>query len=87
MVADAVRGSHRLRRVRQRGVQDVLLNDTRQANAETTVIGDTLTVQWCCRVCNKGWPVTPSDVAARPDLMAVSHHRRVTYRRKIHRPK
>ena len=58
-----------------------------RVGAETTVSGDTLTVQWCCRACNKGWPVAPTDEAARQDLIAPPSERRVAYRRKTDRPK
>ena len=57
-----------------------------QTAVETTVIGDTLTVLWCCRACNNGWPVTPND-AAIPDQRHVPRERRMAERRNIHHQK
>jgi hypothetical protein len=58
-----------------------------QATAETTVVSNTLTVQWCCRVCNRGWPVTPTDTATTADQRHTPRERRVVDRRRTHRAK
>jgi hypothetical protein len=45
--------------------------------AEQTIKARTVTLRWCCNVCDRGWPVTPDDYQGERRT-AMSDRRRVT---------